>query len=74
MLGAWSEDDLGSLGDASSRSTHDFEAYVIGWMKETSILAISRPLGMGWKGIAGIQRRAGEGSKKRVGGCEYLCG
>ncbi len=60
--------------DASSRYTHDFEEYVIGWAKEASLLAISRQLGIGWKGIAGIQRRAGEGLKKRGGGCQHLCG
>ncbi len=51
--------------DASSRYTHDFEEYVIGWAKEASLLAISRQLGIGWKGIAGIQRRAVERGKAR---------
>ncbi len=44
--------------DTSSRYTYDFEEYVIGWVKEASILAMSRQLGIGWKGIAGIIRRA----------------
>ncbi len=51
--------------DASFRYTHDFEEYVIGWAKEASLLVISRQLGIGWKGIAGIQRRAVERGKAR---------
>ncbi|MYD56022.1 MAG: ISL3 family transposase [Rhodothermaceae bacterium] len=46
--------------DPSSRYTHAFEAYVIGWAKEASILAVSRQLGIGWKGINGIIHRAVE--------------
>ncbi len=60
--------------DASSRYTRDFEEYVIGWAKKASLLAISRQLGIGWKGIAGIQRRAVEGLKKGGGSCQPLCG
>ncbi len=42
----------------SSRYTYDFEESVIGWIKEASILAISRQMGLGWKAIAGIVHRA----------------
>ncbi|MYJ45361.1 MAG: ISL3 family transposase, partial [Rhodothermaceae bacterium] len=46
--------------DPSSRFTHDFEAFVIGWAKEASILAISRQLDLGWKAINRIIQRAVE--------------
>ena len=46
--------------DPSSRFTHDFEAFVIGWAKEASILAISRQLNLGWKAINRIIQRAVE--------------
>ena len=53
--------------DPSSRYTHDFEAYVIGWAKEASILAVSRQLGIGWKAIYGILHRAVErGLDRRI--------
>ena len=61
--------------DPSSRYTHDFEAYGIGWAKEASILAVSRQLGIGWKAIDGIIRRAVErGLLRRIDGVvENIC-
>ncbi len=41
-----------------SGTIYDFEESVIGWIKEASILAISRQMGLGWKAIAGIVHRA----------------
>lgn len=53
--------------DPSSRYTHAFEAYVIGWAKEASISAVSRQLGLGWKAIHGILHRAVErGLDRRI--------
>ncbi|MDE2644603.1 MAG: transposase [Bacteroidota bacterium] len=53
--------------DLGSRYTHGFEEDVIGWSKEASILAVSRQLGIGWKGIAGIIHRAvGRGLERRI--------
>ena len=51
--------------DPSSRYTHAFEAYVIGWTKVASILAVSRQVGIGWKGISGIIHRAVERGLRR---------
>ena len=35
-----------------------FEALVIDWLKETTVAAVARQLGLSWNAIAGIQRRA----------------
>ena len=42
----------------SSRFTVLFEALVIDWLKETTVAAVARQLGLSWNAIAGIQRRA----------------
>ena len=44
--------------DRSGRFTAAFEAHVIDWLKETSVLAASRQLDLGWKAIYGIKARA----------------
>ncbi len=44
--------------DKSGRSTAAFEALVLDWLRETSVLAVSRQLGLGWKAIDGIKARA----------------
>ncbi len=43
---------------AGPSSRYTYEESVIGWIKEASILAISRQMGLGWKAIAGIVHRA----------------
>lgn len=46
----WAED--------SSRYTHYFEAYVLRWLKEASIRAVSRQCNLSWNAIDGIMERA----------------
>lgn len=43
-----------------SRFTALFESLVIDWLKETSILGVSKLLGLTWDEVAGIQERAVE--------------
>ncbi len=43
-----------------------FEESVTGWIKEASILAISRQMGLGWKAIAGIVHRGLARKKEQV--------
>ncbi len=44
--------------DRSGRYTAAFEAMVLAWLRATSVLAVSRQLGLGWKAIDGIKARA----------------
>ena len=44
--------------DRSGRYTAAFEAMVIDGLRETSVLAVCRQLGLGWKAIDGIKARA----------------
>jgi transposase len=44
--------------ESGSGFTALFEALVIDWLKETSISAVSRQLGLGWSAIDGIMHRA----------------
>jgi transposase len=47
-------------GEAGSRFTALFEALVIDWLKEASLLAVARQLGLSWQAVCGIQERAVE--------------
>jgi transposase len=49
---AWSE--------AGSRFTALFEALVIDWLKEASLVAVARLLNLSWQAVSGIQARAVE--------------
>lgn len=44
--------------EARSRYTGVFEAMVVDWLKEASVSAVSRLVGLSWNAIAGIQERA----------------
>ena len=44
--------------DRSGRYTAAFESMVIDGLRATSVLAVSRQLGLGWKAIDGIKGRA----------------
>ena len=44
--------------EENSRFTALLEVQVIEWLKEASILAVARLLGLGWSQVAGIQKRA----------------
>jgi len=44
--------------EQNSRFTAMFEHIVIGWLKETSISAVSRRLNISWNAVDGIMRRA----------------
>ena len=44
--------------DERSRFTALFEILVIGWLKEASISAVARQLGLGWDAIDGVMQRA----------------
>jgi transposase len=46
---AWSE--------AGSRFTALFEALVIDWLKEASLAAVAKLLGLSWQAVSGIQQR-----------------
>ena len=45
-------------GEAGSRFTAMFEAVVIDWLRETSISAVGRNLGLSWGQLDGIMQRA----------------
>jgi transposase len=45
-------------GEAGSGFTALFEALVIDWLREASISAVSRQLGLSWNAIDGVMRRA----------------
>ncbi len=47
-----------SWAEENSRYTALFEALVIGWLHETSTLAVARQLRLSWDQVAGIQARA----------------
>lgn len=51
--------------EPGSRFTAMFEALVISWLQEASLSAVARLLGVGWKVVDGIQRRAVERGLKR---------
>ncbi len=42
----------------SSRFTYGFEEMVIGWLREASVSAVSRQLGVGWKAVSRIMEHA----------------
>ncbi len=46
--------------EAGSRFTALFEALVIDWLREASIAAVSRRLGLSWKAVSGVMDRAVE--------------
>ncbi len=46
--------------EKGSRYTALFEAYVIRLLKEASVSAVSRQVGLGWKAVAGLMKRATE--------------
>lgn len=41
-----------------SRYTAEFEACVIDWLRDTSVSAVARQMGMSWNAVSGIQLRA----------------
>ena len=44
--------------EAGSRFTALFEALVIDWLKEASLIAVAELLGLSWQAVSGIQQRA----------------
>jgi len=54
-------------GEEGSRFTALFEAVVIDWLKETTVAAVSRRIGLSWDEVDGIMRRAvSRGLSRRV--------
>lgn len=51
--------------EPKSRYTKAMETQVIDWLKEASISAVARQLGLGWEAVAGIMQRAVERGKAR---------
>ncbi len=51
---------------AGPSSRYTYEESVIGWIKEASLLAISRQMGLGWKALAGIVQRGLARKKEQV--------
>ena len=51
--------------EGSSRYTVAFEAEVIGWLTDASILAVSKRMGMSWNAVSGIMERAVRRGLKR---------
>ena len=48
MRGTWCGDGIGALGGAGIWIHGLFEALVIDWLKEASISAVSRLMGLSW--------------------------
>lgn len=44
--------------DRSARMTYEFEGMVIDWLREASISAVSRLLGLSWTAVDGVMQRA----------------
>ena len=44
--------------EGSSRYTAQFEAEVIGWLKEASVKAVARRMRLSWTAVDGIMQRA----------------
>lgn len=61
--------------EVRSRFTVKFEALVIDWLKEASVAAVERLLGVSWNAIDGIKQRAVQRGLARRGDCEmqHLC-
>ncbi|MBB1625962.1 MULTISPECIES: ISL3 family transposase [Achromobacter] len=58
-----------------SRYTKKFEMMVLDWLRETTILAVSRRLGLSWSAIDGILRRAVTRGidRRRVANDAHIC-
>ncbi len=58
-----------------SRYTKKFEMMVLDWLRETSIQAVSRRLGLSWNAIDGILRRAVARGlrRRRVASDDHIC-
>ncbi len=62
-------DDAGGRGRRGrSRYTAAFELLAIGWLREASVLAVSRLLRLSWTAVAGIMERAVRRGLARRGG------